>query len=176
MTTDAKGSFVAELARDHGARLRRYLARKLRDAEQDLPDLMQEIFLRLLRVERVETIRSPEAYLFTVAFHVMHQHKLALASAPESVDVLDGSGESEAPSQDDPANALDARRLLASMELALSQLPRNVYVTLVLSRGYGYSLEEIARELGVSRSMCKKYLALAIAHCRNELERKDFRS
>jgi DNA-directed RNA polymerase specialized sigma24 family protein len=36
----------------------------------------------------------------------------------------------------------------------------------VLSRQYGYTLDEIARELGVSRGMVKKYLAKALAHFR----------
>jgi len=33
----------------------------------DVPDITQEVYLRMLRVPNVESIRSPEAYLFTVA-------------------------------------------------------------------------------------------------------------
>jgi DNA-directed RNA polymerase specialized sigma24 family protein len=56
------------------------------------------------------------------------------------------------------------------MDKSLLQLPRNVHATFVLSRRYGYSLEEIAKELGVSRGMCKKYLAMAVAHFRHHFE------
>ena len=66
-------NFVAIIAARYGTRLRRFLAVRLRNAD-DVPDLAQEVFLRLLRVEGYESIRSPEAYLFTIASHVVHQH------------------------------------------------------------------------------------------------------
>jgi hypothetical protein len=47
-----------EVARFHGTRPRRYLAGRLRNAA-DVPDLAQEIFLRLLRVEPYDLIRPP---------------------------------------------------------------------------------------------------------------------
>jgi RNA polymerase sigma factor (sigma-70 family) len=131
---------------------------------------MQEIYLRLMRVKRLESIRSPQAYLFTVAFHVVYQHKLSVAAIPESVDVLDALADSNAYAEEDAAALLDARQRLAAMDKALLQLPRNVHATFVLSRRYGYSLEEIAKELGVSRGMCKKYLAMAVAHFRHHFE------
>lgn len=170
MRADDKQIFVAELARQHGQRLRQFLAKKLRNAEQDIPDLIQEIYLRLMRVQRLETIRSPQAYLYTVAFHVMYQHKLSVAAVPEAVDILDALADSETYVQDDPSTQLEARQRLAEMDRVLRQLPRNVHATFVLSRRYGYSLEEIAQQLGVSRGMCKKYLAMAIAHFRRNFE------
>ncbi len=166
-------TFVADLARQHSQRLRQFLAKRLPHAEQDIPDLMQEIFLRLMRVRRIESIRSPQAYLFTVAFHVMYQHKLSVATVPESVDVLDALADSEAYAEEDPSILLDARQRLAKMDRALQQLPRNVQATLVLRRRYGYSLEEIAKELGVSRRMCKKYLEMAVAHFRHNFEKSE---
>ena len=166
MPATDKQTFVADLARQHGQRLRRFLAKKLRNAEQDIPDLIQEVYLRLLRVQRHETIRSPQAYLYTVAFHVIYQHKLSVASIPESVDILDALADSESYVQDDPAMLVDARQRLAEMDRLLRRMPKNVQATFVLSRRYGYSLDEIAKQLGVSRGMCKKYLASAIAQFR----------
>lgn len=166
MPEDDKQAFVADVARKHGARLRQFLASKLRHAQQDIPDLVQEVYLRLMRVQRHEAIRSPQAYLFTVAFHVLYQHKLSRAAIPEAVDILDALTESEIHTDEDPSALLDARQRLAEMERLLSQLPPNVHATFVLSRHYGYTLDEIARQLGVSRGMVKKYLAKALAHFR----------
>lgn len=166
MPQDDKQAFVADVARKHGARLRQFLASKLRNTQQDLPDLVQEVYLRLMRVQRHEAIRSPQAYLFTVAFHVLYQHKLSRAAIPEAVDILDALTESEVHADEDPASLLDARQRLAEMERMLAQLPPNVHATFVLSRHYGYTLDEIARQLGVSRGMVKKYLAKALAHFR----------
>ena len=63
-------NFVAAMAARYGPGPRRFLAVRLRNAD-DVPDLAQEVFLRLLRVEWYESIRSPEAYLFTIASHVV---------------------------------------------------------------------------------------------------------
>ncbi len=53
-------SFVANIAARYGPRLRRFLSVRLRNAA-DVPDLAQEVFLRLLRVEGCESfaVRRP---------------------------------------------------------------------------------------------------------------------
>jgi len=68
----------------------------------DAPDLAQEVFLRLMRVEHHESIRSPEAYLFTVASHVLHQHTLRQANTPASIDISEVFAELQLTSDDDP--------------------------------------------------------------------------
>lgn len=85
MAADRK-SFVAVIASKYGRRSRRFLSARSRNVA-DVPDLAQEVFLRLMRVEHHEAIRSPEAYLFTVASHVLHQHALRQASTPTTLDV-----------------------------------------------------------------------------------------
>jgi DNA-directed RNA polymerase specialized sigma24 family protein len=47
---DPKHNFVASIATRYGERLRSFLSRRLRNAA-DAPDLAQEVFLRLMRVE-----------------------------------------------------------------------------------------------------------------------------
>jgi RNA polymerase sigma factor (sigma-70 family) len=175
LPADDKQAFVAAIARQHGTRLRQFLATRLRTAEQDIPDLVQEVYLRLMRVQHHEAIRSPQAYLYTMAFHVMYQHKLSRAAVPEAVDILDALADSEAYAQEDASSQLDARQRLAEMDRVLRQLPPNVHATFVLSRHYGYTLDEIGRQLGVSRGMVKKYLARAIAHFRVNFEEMESR-
>jgi DNA-directed RNA polymerase specialized sigma24 family protein len=58
--------FVERLATEYGQRLRRFFSLRVRQIH-DIPDLAQEVYLRLLRVDRHELIRNPENYLFTVA-------------------------------------------------------------------------------------------------------------
>jgi RNA polymerase sigma-70 factor (ECF subfamily) len=166
-----KQAFVDSLAREHGARLRRFLASRLRYAASDVPDLVQEVYLRLLRIPQHESIRSPQAYMFTIAFHVLHQHKLALADAPETVDPTALPSEIDSAEMDrDPAIRAAARERLGQLETVLRELPPNAFVSFVLHRRYGFTLEEIAEQLGVSRAMVKKYLARAVAHCRERFE------
>ncbi len=173
MAVDDRQAFIADLARTHGRRLRQFLARKLRHAEQDIPDLVQEIYLRLMRVRRTEAIRSPSAYLYTVAFHVIYQHKLSRAAVPDAVDVLDALADSEDFAQSDPVAQLDARQRLAEMDRVLRQLPPVVHGAFVLHRYYGCTQEEIGERLGISRGMVRKHLAKAITHVRLHFEQKE---
>src|SRR6185312_14188520 len=96
-----KSAFVADLATRHGRRLREYLAGRVRN-RSDVPDLAQEVYLRLLRVERPEEIRSPEAYLFTIATNLIYEHAVRQSVAPPLVELE--SANFELPSEEiDPS-------------------------------------------------------------------------
>ena len=166
MAKEDKSSFVAGIAARYGGRLRRFLKLNLSNAS-DVPDLAQEVFMRLLRVRNHEDIRSPEAYLFTVASHVVHQHAQKHASMPESVDITDILADLQLISADDPTEQAARSQRLEDLERALDQLPPRVAMALLLHRLAGRSIDEIARELGVAQITVKKYLARALLHCRD---------
>jgi RNA polymerase sigma-70 factor (ECF subfamily) len=132
----------------------------------DVPDLAQEVFLRLLRVERHDAIRNPEAYLFTVAGHVLQQHTLRRSGDPVFVDIIDAVSELTTPAGDDPAVKTNNAERIDLLERTLLQLPPKVAAALVLHRVGGYTVQEVADELGVARDTAKKYLMRAAQHCR----------
>jgi RNA polymerase sigma factor (sigma-70 family) len=169
LSKDLRQRFVSNIASRYGDRLRRFLSRRLRNVS-DAPDLAQEVFLRLMRVEHHETIRSPEAYLFTVASHVLHQHTLRQSMTPVSVDISELFSELQLMSTDDPAANVDVAQRIKHLEHSLKQLPPKISTTLMLHRYAGFSIEEIGRQLGVSRPTAKKYLARALTHCRDAEE------
>src|ERR1700678_3060320 len=166
MAMSGNRNFVASIAARYGSRLRRFLSVRLRNAD-DVPDLAQEVFLRLLRVEGYESIRSPEAYLFTIASHVIHQHAVRRSSEPISVDIADVFSELRTSASDDPPDQAAHAQQLDELERILAHLPPRVAAALVLHRVAGYSVQEVADELGVTRETAKKYLARAVEHCRN---------
>jgi RNA polymerase sigma factor (sigma-70 family) len=159
-----KNRFIADLAAEYGRRLRRFLTLRLRNPA-DAPDLAQEVFLRLLRIHRHDAIRSPEAYLFTVASHVVHQHTLREDAIPRTVDIDEAFAESQT-GGDDPVRQADTRQRIDGLKAALAELPPSSAAALLLHRFAGYSIEEIGKELGVARPTAKKYLARALLHCR----------
>jgi RNA polymerase sigma factor (sigma-70 family) len=168
---DDKYAFVRGLAASHGERLRKFLATRLHRARHDVPDLVQEVYMRLLRVERPDSIRNPEAYLFTIANHVLYQHTLRKltsheTSNPETLDVAQDTGA-------DPASQVELQQRLQEIDRALSQLSHKAQAALILYRRDGFSLEEVAQHLGVSLAMVKKYLAKAILHCRQQMPADD---
>lgn len=164
-----KQAFVADLERRHGQRLRRFLASRLRHGAADVEDLVQEVFLRMLRINRHETIRSSESYLYMVAFHVLHQHLLRRAAAPEAVEITALINEMESTPAEDPFLQTQTQQQLHALQGALSQLSPKARAVLLLHRRDGYSLEEIGTQLGFSRANAAKYLSKALLHCRQYL-------
>lgn len=172
MALSDKQAFVAEIEKQHGQRLRRFLASRLRHRAADVQDLVQEVFLRLLRIEHHETIRSSEAYLYTIAFHVLHQHVLRRSAMPEAVEITALINELESAPGNDPARQFETQQQLEELQAALQQLSPKAQAVLLLHRRDGYSLEEIGVQLGFSRAMAAKYLSKALLHCRQRLLEK----
>jgi RNA polymerase sigma-70 factor (ECF subfamily) len=173
MAVEGKRDLVADLASTHGEQLRRFLARRVRN-RFDIPDIIQEVFLRLLRVPNQESIRSPEAYLFTVARHVAQQHLLRESVPPSAEWHMMQNGLTAAA---DPALEISALECLQGFEQALSDLTPKARAAFLLHRWDGLTLDEIGIRLGVSRPMAKKYLAKALVQFRRRLEsEKSFES
>lgn len=172
MTSSDKQAFVAEIEKQHGQRLRRFLASKLRHRAADVPDLVQEVFLRLLRVDHHETIRSSEAYLFTIAFHVLHQHVMRRSAVPETVEITALIDQMESVSATDPLDQVETQQQIEELHGALRQLSPKARAVLLLHRRDGYSLDEIADRLGFSRANAAKYLAKALVHCRQHMQER----
>jgi RNA polymerase sigma factor (sigma-70 family) len=166
-TDSERTSFVAAVASRYGRQLQRYLISRLRQS-REAPDLAQEVYLRLLRVERHELIRNPEAYLITIANNLLHEHALRQAAAPPTTDIDTAFAQLQA-SGPDPAEQADTQQRMQEIERVLDKLSPKAQATLLMHRRDGYSLEEIGAQLGVSRAMAKKYLAKALVHCRTWL-------
>jgi len=134
---------------------------------QDVPDLAQEVYLRLLRVSHQEAIRNPEAYLFTVAGHVVRQHLLRQSSHTSFIDITEAIPELTLPSGEEPsARVENSQRLEQFQKEILERLPRRVGAALVLHRVRGYTVQETADRMGVTRETVKQYLADAVRRCR----------
>jgi RNA polymerase sigma-70 factor (ECF subfamily) len=170
-SNDRKQSFVADVAVQYGRRLQRFLAARLRNAG-DAPDLAQEVYLRLLRVDKHEVIRNPEAYMFTVASHLLNEHTLRQSAAPVVVDLGEIFTELHTAAEHDPAEQVERQQRVQDLEQAMEKLPAKAQAALLLHRRDGYTLDEVGERLGVSRAMAKKYLARALVHCQRRLERE----
>jgi RNA polymerase sigma factor (sigma-70 family) len=166
---EKQNEFLVSIEQSQGQRLRRFLSSRLRNAAADTPDLMQEVYLRLLRIENHEAIRNPQAYLFTVASHVLHQHALRQSTTLESVALLDVEPRLQADANTDPAAEVEMEQAFEELGRSLQRLSPKAYAALILSRCEGLPLQEIGDRLGVSRAQVKKYLAKALIHVRQQL-------
>lgn len=170
MSAEAARALITGLVASHGVKLRRFLLLRVRNAA-DVPDMLQEVYLRMLRVPNVESIRSPEAYLFTVAQHVVQQHALRQSATPPSVELNEMLNSVRAVPDVDPVLDLDAQQCLEQLQAGLDRLPPKLRATFLLHRRDGLSLEEIGARLGISVPMVKKNLMQALVQLRQRLER-----
>jgi len=168
--TDDPQTFVADLAISHGDQLRGFLLGRVRNVA-DLPDIVQEVYLRMLRIPNIESIRSPEAYLFTVAQHVVQHHAWRQTVTPPSVEFTQVLDMPSTALDVDPVLATDAAQCVEQLQEAIEELSPKVRATFLLHRRDGLSLEDIGTRLGISRPMVKKNLMKALMHFRQRLER-----
>jgi RNA polymerase sigma factor (sigma-70 family) len=161
-------ALVEELAAKHGEQLRCFLRKRVRNAA-DIPDVIQEVFLRLLRVPNHETIRAPEAYIFTIARHVAQQHKLQSAAGAAAENLDEMLAELRATTETDPALEVCAQQCVEELDKTLGQLSPKIQLTFLLYRRDGLSMDEISARLGISRPMAKKYLVKALVAFRKRL-------
>lgn len=161
-------TLVSELAASHGPQLHRFLLARVRNTA-DVPDIVQDVYLRMLRIPHVESIRSPEAYLFTVAQHVLQQYTLRQAQIPPLIDLAEMLEPPRARPDADPVLEMDAQQCLEDLQQALDLFTPKVRATFMLHRRDGLSFDEIGIRLGISRPMVKKNLVRALMQFRRKL-------
>ena len=170
MDTNTSRQFVLAMEEDHGRALRRFLAARMRHASADVGDLVQEVFLRLLRIPDHEAIRNPRAYLYTIASHVLHQYTLRQTAMAQLMTPMEIGVEPEASSDSDPMAITQLEQQFEEIGRGLEQVSPRAYVTLLMYRYEGATLEQLGQRLGVSRIMAKKYLVKALTYCQQRLQ------
>ncbi len=170
MPAQTRQQFVTAIEKAHGRELRRFLCARLRNAAADVPDLIQEVYLRVLRLKDYEAIRNPQAYLYTIASHVLHQYALRRASAPATMDPLDVVNALQSTTAVDPAEEADIERRIEQLGRDLEAFSPRAYAVLLMYRCEGLTFKQIGARLGVSDVMARKYLARAIKYCDQHMD------
>lgn len=138
--------------------LLRYLGRMLRD-QGSAEDLVQEAFLRVYRArERYEPGARFSTWLYTIATRLALNELRRPSRQARHSDVEPGYGEgSAALAADEPAvdDVVHARRLGASVEEALGELPERQRVALWLAAVEGLSYAEVASALETTEKSVK---------------------
>jgi RNA polymerase sigma-70 factor (ECF subfamily) len=147
--------------------LHRYLMRRLRKP-QDVDDLAQEVYLRLLRHDESKCVHKPLAYLYGIASHVVADYRIGEEHDREHL-MFDSDSEenwTEEPASVLPDDMADRLNLQQQLERALSQLPPTHAAVLLAHKRDGLSYEEVAEKLHLSIHTVEKYLTQAKARIR----------
>jgi RNA polymerase sigma factor (sigma-70 family) len=167
---ETKKTFVERLFAEHRNALQAFFYRRIK-TKHDAADLVQEVYLRILRVKDSDAILNPEGYLYTVASNLVHEHYVLTQRHTASVDLDHPSIESELGRPAGFEDLFDLETRVARLRDVLGQLPQKCRATVHLKYQHGMSYQEIAEHLGVSPHMVQKYLGLALAHCRRRMDR-----
>ncbi|WP_395397895.1 sigma-70 family RNA polymerase sigma factor [Novosphingobium sp. BL-8A] len=144
----------------HEAGLRRWLvSRRLPGIEID--DIVQETYVRLIRVEDVGTIRDPRSYLRRAAYSVIVSHIRSERVVPLQMmaDLNDLGLAADEPGPEQ--QAVDREELLHLGE-AIAALPGKIGDVFRLRRVSGLPQREVAKTLGLAESTVEKHLKKAL--------------
>jgi RNA polymerase sigma-70 factor (ECF subfamily) len=161
---------LEQLFARHSRGLQAFFRRRIR-ARSEVDDLTQEVYLRMLRISEAEVIHNPEAYLYTVASHLVQEHALGEKRRASMADVTDPAVLSMLGEFSRLDYETDRDLRVRRLSEVLRQLPPNCHAAVVMAYRHEMPYEEIAAQLGVSVSMVKKYVKQALAHCRKRMAR-----
>jgi RNA polymerase sigma-70 factor (ECF subfamily) len=150
-------AFVGTQILPHEADLRRMLTRLgVKAHERD--DVVQEVYCRLLRLDSVEHIDDPRAYLFRTARNVVlgqiRRNRVVSIMTVQNLDELH-----VADATPNPETATAARVELSQVLSLIRDLPDRCRQVFELRKVHGLSQAETAARLGVSENIVEKETA-----------------
>ena len=167
----ARDSYRARVLALDVKRLRSWLQHITGDA-QSVDDLCQDVYERLLRVtqQTLSSIRSVEKYAYGVALHVaLDWIRRRSASRVEYWARIEDLP-SGAP-QPDPEALVAGSEELQLLVDEVERLPSRSREALIRFRILGYSVKEVAAQMGIEPSTVKNHLQTAMKRCEEALER-----
>lgn len=157
------------LYREHGARLRGLLARRV--GVEDASDAVHEAFAKLARMLPTgrASIHRPEAFVTTVATNVLRDRARTAARQALHLSQL---ASHDCAGEDDPHRLLESREALRAIEQALSGMSARRRRIFLLHRFEHLTYAEIGLEVGMSEKGVKKQMAKALLELRCAVERQ----
>jgi RNA polymerase sigma factor (sigma-70 family) len=155
--------WFAEEVQPHEAALRAWLGGRF-PGLQDIDDIVQESYARLLRARETGSIACPRAFLFVTARnlalnHLRHQRH---ERPPDAAEVDASRVIDEAMAVPDAvADAEDLRVLIA----AIAALPDRCRQIVTLRKIYGLSQKEVAAQLAISEHTVESQGSIGLHKC-----------
>ena len=148
------------LQRLFAAPLRRYFLRR-GCKTQDVDDLVQEVFFRVVRLGKIETIENPNGYVFKIAANILRDKARKRRTRYEDMhqsfdDLLHGQEEIS------PERQLSGKQDLVQLRARIMAMPKKTQTVFLLHRFEDLKYREIADVLGISVSSVEKHMMKAL--------------
>jgi RNA polymerase sigma factor (sigma-70 family) len=155
----AQRALASALFQQYAKELHRFLCRRV-GHRQNVDDVFQTVFERVMKVPDTDLVNHPHDYLFGIAFHVVREHwirekrrKRFVEFDSEEVERIGASLEHA--QEDASAERLNLRK---QIESAFASLPENHRRVMLAIKRDGMSYEEASAATGISLFMVRKLM------------------
>ena len=145
-------------------RYREELTRRLLtmvNSRETAADLLQETYVRLLRLPGTRAVEQPRALLHRIATNLAIDHLRARKNGHHLVEPIEAAMELPCPVPSQERSLLGKQRLQRFIH-AVQQLPPRTREAFLLYRIHGHSYREIAERMKISVSGVDKHIRRAI--------------
>jgi RNA polymerase sigma factor (sigma-70 family) len=164
--SERRAAELAKLFESHNRSLKSFLMARIGN-EQEVQEVAQEAYARLLQLDKPGAVSFLRAYLFKTAAHIAVDRARQRCTRERIDQVLAEVRDMESPSAD---RYILASEQLDIVEQALSELPPNYRRAFILRRYHEWSPEQIAQELGTQLRMVRNYISRATVYCKLRVE------
>ncbi len=153
---------LAQMFEAHNRALRSFLMARLGN-EEEVKEVTQEAYARLLQLDRPQAISFLRAYLFKTAAHIavdrarQRRNRERLDAQTLAPDFIDAAS---------PDRRVLAAEELARVAEALQELPPRYRQAFLLRRFSDRDPAEIAAELGIGLRMVRNYISRTTIYCK----------
>ncbi|MGE7199672.1 RNA polymerase sigma factor [Brevundimonas naejangsanensis] len=155
----ASGQIDAKLLRRYEGALRDFFGRRVYSRDE-VDDLVQEAFARLIESGGRRDVEYPAAYLFRIASNLIHDRGRRRARSPVQAELdVEDAALAVAPEQENRRRLED---LQMTLNAVLDQLPAKCRDVFVMRRFKNMTTPEIAGALGISHRMVQKHMSRAL--------------
>ncbi len=136
---------------------------------KEVEDIVQETFVRVCQIKDKESIREPSSYVFRTARNLALDHvkrsETRLADGGDALDRLAGLHDLSDPDVDPTYAQVASGEEFALFCEAVRELPKQCRRAFVLKKVYGYTLKEIADEMGVGLPTVETHIVNGTKKC-----------
>jgi RNA polymerase sigma factor (sigma-70 family) len=153
---------LEDFARRYYAPLLSFFRKRTRNAAE-VPDLVQQVFLRLSQYRELGRIQNPDGFIFQTAANILKDYHRNTAVREQHAGRSDGA----IPATDSdfsPERVLLGEQALERLVDALRQLPERTRDVFIFRCFDGLRNAEIAQLLGISIRAVEKHMVRALAH------------
>lgn len=162
--------WFSEEVQPHEGSLRAYLGRTL-ESRADVDDVVQDSFLKVWRSRAEGIVRSPKAFLFTVARNAALdlRRRRAVLNAQPITETAPMAVLEDSPGVVD---LVSRRQELALLAEAIRALPERCQQVFLLRKIQGLSQREIAARLGITENTVETLVGKGARRCADYLRER----